>query len=295
MSDNSSHMATLFGIIKIGAVYNGLNPTQTIDRYLGNLRNTKSKILIISPQWIETAEKIKEHMNDIKIVIYDNAEFDGYENMKQLIDEASDFLRITPRSNDDIAAIYFTSGTTGDPKGVMLTHGKLGTSVMASVNWHGIFSHDVVVATVGLFHSGGISDSFRGVFARATLIWMEGFESELAFDIIEKYGVTWFHYIVPTMLRDMVSKERFKDFDLKGIKATVAGEPVPIDLQKTMLDKGMKITNSYGLTECMPSCITLYPMYYRGLEEEAFGSSGKPNKEFVEVKLVDIATGEEIL
>lgn len=294
MPDNSWHMATLFGILKIGAIFNGLNPTQTLDKFLDNLRNTNTKILIITPQWIETAEMMKKEIDNLEIIVCGDNQT-KYNNLKELIIEASNFLRITPRCNDDVAAINFTSGTTGAPKGVMFTHGTLGTSVLASVNWNGIFSHDVIVATVGLFHSGGISDSVRSVMARATLIWMEGFEAELALDIIDKYGVTWFHYIVPTMVRDMASKDKFKEVDLNGIKATVAGEPVPIELQEMMNNRGMETINLYGCTECMPNVITLYSMYYKNDEVEVPGSSGKPNKEFVRVKLVDIETGEEII
>jgi len=130
--------------------------------------------------------------------------------------------------------------------------------------------------------------------AKATIIWMAGWTSDKAVNIIMRYKPTWFHFIVPTMIRDLQNHPKFNELDLNGLKANVAGAPVPADMQEMLNKRGMRTINFYGMTETMPCIVTLSSMYYGDWKNPVLGSSGKPSKEFGEAKIVDPATGEEI-
>ena len=176
----------------------------------------------------------------------------------------------------------------------MFSHGSLGISVQNSIHWSGIAAKDRIVAPISFFHSGGISDAIRSVMAKATLIWLNGWDAERAMDVIEKYRPTWFHFMVPTMLRDMMARPRYSDLDLSGIKVHLAGEVVPADIQQEICERGMRAINFYGMTETMPCIICSTSMYYEDDLHPVSGSSGKPNREYGEIKLIDPATGIEL-
>lgn len=292
MTEDWLHMAIMYGIMKIGCVFCGLNRTHLIDKLVYDVTTTKSKLLILSSDFLALGKQLAERIKGLNLLVSDSGT--EYPNLPDLLKDASGELRIAPRANLDLAAINFTAGTTGASKGVMFCHGILGTSVQGSIFWGGISAKDVIVAPIGLFHSGGISDSIRSVMAKATVIWMAGWTSDKAADIIMRYKPSWFHFIVPTMIRDLQNNPNFDKLDLNGMKANVAGAPVPADMQEMLNKRGMRTINFYGMTETMPCIVTLSSMYYGDWKNPVLGSSGKDYKEFGIAKIIDTATGKEI-
>ncbi len=289
LDDNAWHMSLMFSLFKLGAVFCGLNRSNQIEKFLQDLDTIQSMHLIVNRDYLAVANQLKEKIPELTIILCDTDT-----PFQQAVSKASHELRMVPRNSDDLAAINFTAGTTGASKGVMFTHGTLGLSVQNSIHWSGIRASDRIAAPISFFHSGGISDAIRSVMAKATIIWLNGWEAQRAMDVIERYKPNWFHFLVPTMIRDLMAQPRFADIDLTGIKVHMAGEVVPEDIQTLMQQRGMRAINFYGMTETMPCIICSRSMYYNDDQQPVTGSSGKPNREYGELKLRDVLSGETI-
>jgi acyl-CoA synthetase (AMP-forming)/AMP-acid ligase II len=103
------------------------------------------------------------------------------------------------------------------------------------------------------------------------------------------------YWIVPTMMRDLMRHPDWPKIEMAGLKTHVAGELVPPDVEKALRDKGAIVGSMYGLTEAMPVCVLSSSLYYRDEAEVPVGSSGRPNRQFCEVKLKDPFTGQEVV
>ena len=203
-------------------------------------------------------------------------------------------LRVVPRGPDRVAAVNFTSGTTGKPKGVVFTHGTLATSAQGSINWNDIRCDDVNLACISMFHSGGVHDCVKWVMVGATIIWAGGWDAERVAQLLIDRRPTWIGFMVPTMFRGLMALPQWGDLPLDGVRVSIGGEPVPGPMQQELLARGMKPINAYGMTETMPVAALQGNISYDDYLDVPVGSSGRPNEEFCEVKVIDPLDGTEV-
>ncbi|HTK61237.1 MAG TPA: AMP-binding protein [Pseudonocardia sp.] len=178
-----------------------------------------------------------------------------------------------PVEDDDVAIIGYTSGTTGKPRGVMLTHGN----VLASANqWRqadGWTRDTNLLLCVPLAFTGGIVNNFMGTYGcGGTLVLEAGFDPVRALELIVSTPITAMAG-VPVMFQGIASAPGFADADLSAFRTAITGgSPVPPSLLKTYQDKGVMIRQAYALTEASGS-VCILPAEY-ALERHA--SAGLP-------------------
>jgi len=292
LPDDGWLIAIIFASFKIGAIYCGLNRGQIYDKFKYDISITKPKVLVTNNQFLESAKKLQQDA-DFKIILCQDSEGE-YPNLKYLVKNSSDHLRIRPRANKDICIINFTAGTSGPSKGVILTHGTLGQSLLTAHFWYGLKASDTLLTGLPLFHTGGLNNVFSSILGRATIIHTGGWDAEKFISFLDKYKPDWLYLFVPTMVRDMARRERYKQLDLSNLKVMLAGEPVPEEVHQMLRKQGARTLCAYGMTEIMPFAATSSSFYYHDDDILPASSAGKTNKEFVEVKLVDPQTGKEI-
>lgn len=290
--DNYLHVATMFAVMRIGAIFSGLNHKQLPEKFHADIERCKPKAAIVASEFGAIADLIGAYPG-IKLLTTVGGHVQ-FGNLSELAGRKPSELRVEPRSRDDIAAINFTAGTSGASKGVIFTHGKLETSCWGSIFLAGVKSDCRNLSLVGMFHSGGIADAVRLVMVGGTLLWSEGWDVERVVRIIQKHKVNFAYYIVPTMLRDLMRHPSWKDLDIDGMRTHIAGEVVPPEIQEAMREKGAQVGAMYGMTELMPVRALSSTLYYRDEGDLPAGSAGKPNKEFCEVVLKDQHTGETL-
>lgn len=163
-----------------------------------------------------------------------------------------------PRSFDDLAIILYTSGTSGRPKGVMLTHGNLWWSC---TNMDSLLdrTHDEVnLAVAPMFHIGGLNALTLSALTRGgTVLIRPTFDPARTLEDLTTSGVTSI-FGVPAMYAAIARAPGFADADLSTVRsAIVAGAPVPCPLISTFTDRGMHLQTSWGMTETAPaaSCV----------------------------------------
>jgi acyl-CoA synthetase (AMP-forming)/AMP-acid ligase II len=290
--DNRLHVAIFYGVIGEGAIFSGLNRKQNIEKFSTDIDRSRPKAAIVTPDYLHIGEILAGAGLRVFVTEGEHADFPS---LRQRMQAASTERRITQRAQADIAAINFTAGTSGASKGVIFTHGTLGNSALGAIFLAGVTSQARNLSLVGMFHSGGIHDCVRMVMAGGTIIWSDGWDVDRVVRIFRDHRPNWMYWIVPTMMRDLMRHPDWASLDLAGLKTHVAGELVPPDVEKALRDKGAAVGSIYGLTEAMPVCVLSSSLYYRDEDEVPIGSSGRPNRQFCEVKLKDPFTGEEVL
>ena len=287
MPDDATHVATFYAAIRLGAAFSGLNYRVNAEKLLADVARSHAKIAIVHPDYAHIG-KLLEGAPTIENVLLTP-------QLAELTKSASSELRIVDRASTDIAAVNFTSGTSGASKAVTFTHGTLQNSAWGAVFLGGITSNARNVSLVGMYHSGGIHDSVRMIMAGGTILWSGGWNVDRVIRIFEEHRPNWMYWIIPTMMRDLMRHPKWPEIDLTGLKTYVSGEPVPADVREALLSKGAQVGNMYGLTEAMPVCVLGPSLYYQEELAVPLGSSGKPIRGFCDVKLEDPFTGEALL
>jgi fatty-acyl-CoA synthase len=193
---------------------------------------------------------------------------------------------VIPRAEDDLAVLMYTSGTTGKPKGVMLTHGNIWWNQVNVDSSLDTRADDVNLAIAPLFHIGALNSfTLRTLTRGGTTLVRRGFDAASALEDIERFGVTTF-FAVPTMFAQIAREARFADADLGTLRAVVvAAAPVPPSVIETWSARGVAVQQAWGLTETAPFA-TWVPLE-RTLDK--LGSAGIPMP-FTEVCVLDLET-----
>lgn len=186
---------------------------------------------------------------------------------------------------DDPAMILYTSGTTGAPKGAIVTHRMLFFNAVSTAMRLDLTSHDRTMNAAPLYHTGGWNVLSTPLWHRGgCVVMMEGFDAAEILDVCAEEALT-IVWGVPTMMRMMAEADGFPDADLATVRyALVGGEPMPEDLIQIWQERDVPIRQGFGMTEVGPNCFSLP-------EADAIrkiGSIGTPNF-YVEVRLVDDA------
>ena len=167
------------------------------------------------------------------------------------------------RGDDDLAALFYTSGSTGEPKGVMHSHANIVTAGLACIPPFGLDENARVLISGPLFHVGSTGICLPALMAASSIVLLPRFEPGRVIETIERYRVTNMT-AVPTMLRMLVDHPQAKRRDLSSLRTvTFGGAPMPGALLSELLTlaPGTRFLHCYGMTETTASCTTL-PAHY---------------------------------
>lgn len=168
------------------------------------------------------------------------------------------YLKEHPVEPDDLLEIVFTSGTTGDPKGVMHTHNTRCRSALGTINGTRLTSEDVWLIMVPLSHTTALVNAFyTSVISGSCGVLLETWNVEQALKEIERNRVT-IPIGVPTMPIMMLQHPDMKKYDFSSLRTMVlAGAPLPVEVARQIIEKmGCYVTSAYGMTETAISNIT---------------------------------------
>ncbi len=201
-------------------------------------------------------------------------------------------IRLDP--NQDLAVLQYTGGTTGLPKGAMLTHKNLVSNAIQTATWDPKIQpgEDVVVGVLPLFHIYAMTTvmNLSVQSGSAMLLFPKLPEWGELLYAIERYQATLFPGVA-ALYNAINNYENVQDYDLRSIRACISGAgPLPIEVQKRFEQiSGARLIEGYGLTECSP-VTHVNPIYGRS----KIGTIGIPVAG-TDAKIMDSETGENVL
>ncbi|MCF7826814.1 MAG: long-chain fatty acid--CoA ligase [Candidatus Marinimicrobia bacterium] len=213
------------------------------------------------PQAMLFEEDYSEQVNALKS-LPENCQKLGIESLRSLLVVEAKLSPIefsnTAIDSEDLVMILYTSGTTGVPKGAIITHKMLFWNSINTALRLDLQSSDHTQAYAPLFHTGGWNVLFTPFLHQgASHTILEGFDPDLILELIEQERSTIL-FGVPTMMQMLADSPRFETTDLSSLRyAVVGGAPMPIPLIEIWHQKDVPIRQGYGLTEVGPNCFSL--------------------------------------
>ena len=273
---NIPHFAyAYFGVLRAGAAVVPLNIMLTEPETRAILEDSGARAVITAGPFAQVAESAASKVSQVELVVTP-------ERWKDLGDHSP------PAANaggDDLAVLAYTSGTTGEPKGAMLSHNNLLANLrqqMAIPDAH-VSENDVLFLALPLFHIFGLNVTL-GLLAMngATGVLMDRFDPVPALRAIMEHRITVL-FGAPTMYASWVSVPGADQYDLSSVRLAISGAaPLATDVLRDFHALfGVRIYEGYGLTETAP---TLWSN--RMADKPRPGSVGKPLPE-VEFRLLD--------
>lgn len=298
LAPNSSAFAIAFhGILRAGATATTINVLFTAKDILKQLTDSKAKMLItvsaLLPQAKEAAAALG--MSDDQLVVLDGA--DGHPSAADLLGAAASPPEVAFDPAAHLAVLPYSSGTTGNPKGVMLTHRNLVANVAQTRPVQDVAPDDVVIAIMPFFHIYGMTVLLNAVLhARARLVMMSSFDLEEFLANIANHKVT-VAYIAPPVAVALAKHPLVNNYDLSTLRAVLSGAaPLDEDLGHAVADRiGCRVVQGYGMTELSPvsHCTPLDGGKRLVGSIAPIGAAGWTAANSVS-KLVDPTTGDEI-
>ncbi len=268
----------LFATSRLGAIFVPLNFRLTGPELAFIISDAGIHTLIADAQHRGVIDSIRD---DVGVHRYlSEAPIGGWEPLHA---DAPPLGQPAPIDADEVALIMYTSGTTGQPKGAMLTCANLWWNNTNAMHQMDILEDDVTLVVAPLFHIGGLNVTTLVTWQRGgEVVLHRSFDPAACLEDVPRYGVTTM-FGVPAMFLFLSQLPSFNDADLTTLRMLVCGgAPVPEALIKLYNGRGIPINQGYGLTETAPMVSFLSPEWALA----KVGSAGRPGL-FSQVRLAD--------
>jgi fatty-acyl-CoA synthase len=252
---NSIEMVlTVLATARLGAVSVPVNTRLAVRELAYVLEHSGARLLVVEDVLAEATSAPPVATLAIDTVVFTRAAGAGLDELA-----SGDLTQIDePIGLDDLFMIQYTSGTSGRPKGVMLTHGNVVWNVVNLLVDVDLGSEEVALVTAPLFHTAALNQVlFPTILKGGTVLIEPRFDPVRAVDLIESERVTLL-FGVTSMYLALAAVPRFAEADLSSLRLALSGgAPIPESLLHTWLDRGLMIIQGYGLTEASPGTTML--------------------------------------
>lgn len=280
------YATALYGVASLGGTCTTINPLYTADEVAHQLKDAGASYMLTVPALMDKATEAAHEAGIKEIFVIGEAE--GATPLAELLegDAAMPEVSINPR--EDIFALPYSSGTTGLPKGVMLTHYNLVANICQQAVACPMDESDNLICFLPLFHIYGMAVILSmGLYSGATIVVLQRFELERALQLMQDYRVTFAHLVPPVILA-LTKQEVVENYDLSNLHTIFSGAaPLSDSVTRACIERlGCRIRQGYGMTETSP-VIHMSPV---AADQIKSGSVGQcvPN---TECKIVDMETG----
>ena len=259
---NSAHeLALLAACARLGAIFMPMNWRLTLREQRQLIADSEPAVIVVDANFIETRETLGTGLPNVVLVAQADAVPSGWLGYDDFLARGAG-AAAPPASGlpQDTLLLCYTSGSTGIPKGAMLSQDAVRVNADHSVEMHAMQADDVVLATLPLFHVGGLNNQTTpALLVGATIVLHPKFEVETTFDALERDRVT-LTVLVPAQLMAMFASPRWASADLSRLRMITTGSTiVPEHVTRAVHERGIPLVPIYGSTETCPIAATLKP------------------------------------
>ena len=273
----------------LGGVVTTINPLYTADELSRQLEDSGARHLVTVAPFLDKAQQAARERGLGEVFVFGEA--DGAVPFASLLSSGGAPPPVTIDPREDVVALPYSSGTTGLPKGVMLTHHNLVSNILQAQCALGIDTSDTMVGVLPFFHIYGMTVLMNvGLYTGATVVTLPRFELEPFLDTLQKYRVT-FAPLVPPIILALAKQPVVDKYDLKSLHTVFSGA-APLGQNVAMAASarlGCRVVQGYGLTETAP---VTHATRMGGDRLRVAGIG--PVVPNTESKVVDVATGAEL-
>jgi fatty-acyl-CoA synthase len=262
--NDPAHVELLFACGLLGAIWVPVHPRFPVSAQASVLRQAQCKAVFFTPDLADRIDLLRDVLSiPLAIGIHD-CEEERSRMPAKTIDE--------PIGLEDPAVLAFTSGTTSDNKGIVLSHGNLAFNVFNLLSAVDFVSDDVLLATAPLYRMGGLGFVLPVLFKGGTCVLSENRDPEATLALAQRHRASLM-FDGPSVAQAMLESPALDATDLSALRVFMCGGDAPApSLVEGWLRRGVCLVQGYGLTEASPVALLLDPVD----AETRVGSVGRP-------------------
>ncbi len=290
LSNCPEHMIATLGAIKIGAIAGPINILLKAEEIKYELNDSKGKVLVTESPLISVVEEMKPGLEYLeKIIEFGGTVREEHISFRELIKANSARLKKGKLGYDDLAFIFYTSGTTGKPKGTLLTHGNVLNTISGLRNalnppeGEEAEEQNCALFFLPLFHVNAMMSLISGINRALKTVLLRKFSVREFGPLVEKHGCEFFSAVPKVYKILLEARDTVQKHDLSSLKFAICGAaPMPVEtIREFEKLYGVELMEGYGLTEA-----TVASTLHRRGGKKKIGSIG-PALDGQEVKIMD--------
>jgi acyl-CoA synthetase (AMP-forming)/AMP-acid ligase II len=289
-SPNVPEYALAFhGVASMGGICTTANPLYTVEELTFQLKDSGASYMLTIPQFLDRAKTAAENAGLKEVFVLGEAE--GATPFAELLSSSGPAPEVDIDPANDLVVLPYSSGTTGLPKGVMLTHRNVVANVCQSLKPQSTSERDVVIGVLPFFHIYGMTVIMSiALHLGATVVTMPRFDLEEFLTLLQDHKVTR-AYLVPPIILALAKHPLVDKYDLSSVEVIMSGAaPLGADLASAAANRlNSVVMQGYGLTETSP---------VTHMMPDEPGSDRPGSIGFLipstEARFVDVATGEDL-
>jgi len=299
-----------YGVLKAGGVVVAANPMFKDDELKYELKDSGARIVVTLDHLYSKVRNIRDEISVSHVIVTSYWDYlpeepalplhPSMKASREKFSETFEWIDLLERYGpapppvevnvrEDLALLQYTSGTTGLPKGAMITHYNLLHNTVGSAVWSGIEEEDIHLSVLPFFHVTGMVHSMNmPVYTGTTNVMLSRFETDTVLKAISTYRcTTWVS--ITTMNIAVVKAPNVRAYDLRSLRRCLSGgAPIPEEILKQWCEiVGTELVEGYGLSE------TISQTHVNPYQRPKYGSVGIPHFG-VDCRIVDLDTGEDL-
>jgi fatty-acyl-CoA synthase len=263
--DSHRYLECYFAIPMMGATLQTVNVRLSPEQVLFTLNHARPKLLLVNVEFLPLVEQLRDKLESVEsIIVMTDEEVgsktrDGFGgNYEELLAASAADYDFPDFDENTRATMFYTTGTTGAPKGVYFSHRQLVLHTLIDLVSFGspasqgrFHREDVYMPITPMFHVHGWGLPYAATAAGVKQVYPGRYQPELLLNLIKTEGVTFSH-CVPTILQMLLSAPNSKDVDLSKLKMVIGGAALSKALAKAAMQRGIDIFAGYGMSESGP-------------------------------------------
>lgn len=285
--DSHRYLESYFAVPMTGNILHTINWRLSPEQIVYTIKHAEDSVLIVNEDFLPVLEPYIDELKEIRhiIIAKDNLDLEDqptdfviFGEYEELLSKQADSYNFEEFDEEAVATLFYTTGTTGDPKGVYFTHRQLVLHTYNLASSLGFVSSkacrmntdDVYLPLTPMFHVHAWGFPFLATAYSMKQVYIGKFEPAHFLETFRKEKPTFSH-CVPTILNMVLNSEHAKDIDLSRWKVIIGGAAMTKNLAMSAMERGIDVIVGYGMSETCPviGLTVLDPALDLSIEEEA--------------------------